>query len=786
MAHFTDEVYLYQEDLLEHGFAASYDPAILRAQAWTARLAYIQAVQSYIYSWKQLVAAVGLRQLPLSEVAGRIDAFIPYYDYDKTLAYVLQHNSQVFIARNGIDLAKYNLKLAQVTPWVPDVDFQVGIFKDFAVPPQAITPTAQVGVPIPIWDQNKGAIRSAEAALVRALEEPHRVEVTLTNSLAVNYANYKNNLAALEYYRKYILPDQVRAFRGVDERRRFDINALSLTDLATAQQNLSTSVTTYLGILGSLWSSVVSVADLMDTEDLFQMAEEKELPPLPDLEHLPPLPCSHPCARAWERRPSRRNTVVRPPRSRRSFRPRRLPRPRRRLLQVWRARPSNRSSIRPRRRRRRPRRRKEDRRRPLAVSETLGSPRPRRSSEQDMIRRAAGVSRLMTAIHQPAYAGRPPKRPRGPKGEEPVMARKTGLLAALAVLAGAPFASQSYAQAPDLAPPPRTVPADAAEYNPLPDLPRPPDVPRSLTAPATTPLYEPALLPGPYFERDPLLDPPELPPPGWFADVDMLITKPHVLNHLTNASLPGGAPDVVSLPSAPLDWTVAPRFEIGRTLPSGFGSIAVAYRFLADEGTGATMGFDAPAVLKSRLDLNILDLDYISRELTPWPLWNLTWRVGFRTGWIYFDSQADEPFAAAAAGSGVFEQRTTDSFVGFGPHGGVLVDRGFPGTGLSLYAKSDFWIDVGRITQGFDEVTTTPGPGGLPLTETTRVGSGQAVPALDLEAGLHWRPLQAPYTEFFLGYQYEYWWSAGRLSLTPDSRGSLFDQGILLRAAFNF
>ncbi len=132
---------------------------------------------------------------------------------------------------------------------------------------------------------------------MQALEEPHRVEVTLTSSLATAYANYKNNLAALESYRKDILPDQVRAFRGIDERRRFDIQALSLTDLATAQQNLSTSVTTYLGILGQLWSSTVSVADLMDTDDLFQLADPRELPPLPDLEHLAPLPCSHPCAR---------------------------------------------------------------------------------------------------------------------------------------------------------------------------------------------------------------------------------------------------------------------------------------------------------------------------------------------------------------------------------------------------------------------------------------------------------------------------------------------------------
>ena len=296
MAHFTDEVYLYQEDLLEHGFAASYDPAVLRAQAWTARLAYTQAVQSYIYSWKQLVAAVGLRQAPLTEVAGRIDAFIPYYDYDAVLAHVLQNHTDVLSARNGIDAAKYNLKLAQITPGVPDVDFQIGVFKEFALPPMQVVPTASVGVPIPIWDQNKGNIRSAEAALVRALEEPHRVELNLTNSLATAYANYKNNLAALESYRRDILPDQVRAFRGIDQRRRFDIQALSLTDLATAQQNLATSVTSYLAILGQLWTSTVTVADLLQTDDLFQLAEPHELPPLPDLEHLPPLPCRHPCA----------------------------------------------------------------------------------------------------------------------------------------------------------------------------------------------------------------------------------------------------------------------------------------------------------------------------------------------------------------------------------------------------------------------------------------------------------------------------------------------------------
>ena len=103
------------------------------------------------------------------------------------------------------------------------------------------------------------------------------------------------------------------------------------------------------------------------------------------------------------------------------------------------------------------------------------------------------------------------------------------------------------------------------------------------------------------------------------------------------------------------------------------------------------------------------------------------------------------------------------------------------GTGLSLFAKTDFWISLGRIRQGFFEVQTAPG---LPATEETRDSSSQAVPVLDLEAGLRWQPPSMPAAAFFLGYQYEYWWNAGRFSLTPDSRGELYDQGVQLRAAF--
>jgi outer membrane protein, heavy metal efflux system len=293
LARFTDDIYRLQVRLREGGFAALYEPAALRAQAYTTRLAYKQAIQTYIYSWKQLVAALGLRQLPLTEVAGRIDAVIPYYDFDSVRDYALRNHTDVLTALNGLDKARYNLKLAQIMPY-PDVDVNVALLKGYAILPKQFVHTVTVGVPFPLWDRNKGAIIAAEAALMRASEEPHRVADNLTSTLATAYMGYKNNLDALEYYRKFILPDQVRYYRGVFDRRQIDLSA-AFGDLVTAQQTLVTNVTSYLGILGSLWMSVVSVADLLQTDDLFQLGQPLAVPAVPDLEALPSWPCCHEC-----------------------------------------------------------------------------------------------------------------------------------------------------------------------------------------------------------------------------------------------------------------------------------------------------------------------------------------------------------------------------------------------------------------------------------------------------------------------------------------------------------
>jgi cobalt-zinc-cadmium efflux system outer membrane protein len=292
LARFTDEIYRLYTGYLSGGFVASYEPAALRAQAYTTRLAYQQAIYGYVAAWKQLVATLALPQLPLTEVAGRVDRLIPYFDYDKVLAHVLARHTDVLTARNALDTARYNMKLAQITPLFPDVDVNFNVWKESTIAPYVIFYQTTVGIPVPIWDQNRGNIIAAQAALIRATEETHRVEMALTNGLAAAYMNYKNNLAALEYFRRYILPDYVRAYRGTFQRRQLDL-AANPGDLVAAQLALATGVSTYLGNLATLWTAVVSVADFLQTDDLFQVATPHELPELPDLGALRNWPCPH-------------------------------------------------------------------------------------------------------------------------------------------------------------------------------------------------------------------------------------------------------------------------------------------------------------------------------------------------------------------------------------------------------------------------------------------------------------------------------------------------------------
>jgi cobalt-zinc-cadmium efflux system outer membrane protein len=297
LTRFTDEVYSVQTDQVRGSVAAAYEPLQLRVLAFQSRGALVQARNRYTSAWKQLAATMGLPAMPPTELAGRVDMPIPRFRYDALLARVLATHSYVVTSQNTLQKARYNLRLAQMTP-VPDVTVHLAIQKDFTTPPFQVAENVQMGVPLPVWDQNKGNIIQAQGALLRGVEEAHRVRDDLTNHLATAFEQYENNRVLLEYFLNHMLPDQVQAYRGVYARHQWQPDQVSFGDIVQAQQTLVTTVTTYLTTLGSVWTAVVNVADLLETTDFSPMGLESQasqcVPEIPTLDQLPALPCCHP------------------------------------------------------------------------------------------------------------------------------------------------------------------------------------------------------------------------------------------------------------------------------------------------------------------------------------------------------------------------------------------------------------------------------------------------------------------------------------------------------------
>lgn len=310
-------------------------------------------------------------------------------------------------------------------------------------------------------------------------------------------------------------------------------------------------------------------------------------------------------------------------------------------------------------------------------------------------------------------------------------------------------------------------------------MPRPPATqPPPASAAAGVPL---AVVPPPEDSNgsllygDPMLDPPDLAPPGWFVALGVDLVGPHIKNRLTApVTVAGIITDTVHLPSAEMGWVGSPRVELGYRFEQGFGEFLASYRSLVAETTEIFPAYDVfgDGLLRTRLNLNVVDLDYGSREFGLFPAWDMKWRVGARIASVYFDSRA----AGLLLG-----QRTSNSFFGAGPHVGLDLWRSLPVPGMGIFARVDGSAIVGRINQSYEE--TILFPNGTAIGGATSQHGSQTVPVLSFQAGLGWKPWADMPLRLSAGYQFEQWWYLGQVE---GSRAELTVQGIFLRGELGF
>ncbi len=188
----------------------------MRPLAIQARFNLIQAQNQFMASWKQLAATLGLRDLPPSELAGRVDMPVPLFDYNDVLARVLAGHTDVLSALNTVEKAKFSLALAKVIP-IPDAIVNVLLQKDYTAAPNLLVHSLQFSMPTPIFDQNLGNIKQARGQLIQAMTGPEQARNNLTNALADAFNRYTNSLENVDITMLQIR-DQIRAYRSLRQR----------------------------------------------------------------------------------------------------------------------------------------------------------------------------------------------------------------------------------------------------------------------------------------------------------------------------------------------------------------------------------------------------------------------------------------------------------------------------------------------------------------------------------------------------------------------------------------
>jgi cobalt-zinc-cadmium efflux system outer membrane protein len=262
----ADEVYILQRKQVPAGEAAAYEPLQLYAQAMQARNSLVQSEANLRSAWRQLAAAIGQKDLPLRAVAGRADAPPPEFSIEPLQSSLLERHTDLLTARNKQLQAQRNLRLQEVTP-IPDVTAHASLQHDNN--DGRTQYGLQIGIPLPLFDRNQGAIQQARAQIISTDTALIATQNDLTSQLAEAIGRYEANKIAAVNYRDFVLPNLTRAYRAMIRRYQVEPDKVGFNDIVVAQQNLAQALQSYLGNLDAQWKAVADIGGVVQLDDLY-------------------------------------------------------------------------------------------------------------------------------------------------------------------------------------------------------------------------------------------------------------------------------------------------------------------------------------------------------------------------------------------------------------------------------------------------------------------------------------------------------------------------------------
>jgi outer membrane protein, heavy metal efflux system len=272
LARLASEAVEVTGELFNTGAADRPDALAIQVEARRAGLDLVMAENERDQIWRQIGAVVGDPFLKPARLAGDLEQGLPMLEQERLLATLLRESPEVKRAQAGIERARASFARAKAEP-TPNLFLRGGmgysneLLETF--PPQppgrksGPEAFAEVGLRIPLFNRNQGAIAEASAELDFAQRDARRVELMLRARTASAFRAYQNALSVAIEYREQIVPRSREAYELY--MASFRQMAAAYPQALIAQRTFFQTQAEYVRALVDVWRNATQLQGLMLT-----------------------------------------------------------------------------------------------------------------------------------------------------------------------------------------------------------------------------------------------------------------------------------------------------------------------------------------------------------------------------------------------------------------------------------------------------------------------------------------------------------------------------------------
>lgn len=222
-----------------------------------------QAENRLLAARRQLAALLGDSELAFNQVPGNAREVVGLAEFEPTFDELINSSPEIAAMLAEVEKERRNLARQCVEP-IPDITWQTSLAYD-AVTDDLIA-GFQVGMPIPKFDQNQGAICQARYQIVAAERRVDKKVLSMRQQLASAYEDYLDAKLQVNAFESEIVPTAKRTLELVTTGYRE--GETDFLQLLTSQRTYSRINLNYLQQLRRLWQNQVRIQGMLLNDSL--------------------------------------------------------------------------------------------------------------------------------------------------------------------------------------------------------------------------------------------------------------------------------------------------------------------------------------------------------------------------------------------------------------------------------------------------------------------------------------------------------------------------------------